>query len=85
MRGLTSMERELLTETLAATRQGGGLHVSTRGDRVVMGRLERRGAVLCSPCESDWRGEDHYTATALGASILELDAKAEAPLPPGCL
>jgi hypothetical protein len=82
MRGLTSMERELLTETLAATRQGGGLHLCTRGERVVMGRLERRGAVLCAPCSI---GEDHYTVTALGITILDLDERAESPLPPGGL
>ena len=80
MRGLTPRERELLAEAQEAMRYGAGLHLDRQGDRVVAGRLERRGAFLCSPCG----GEGHYTVTALGADILRLDTLAKAPPPSGC-
>ena len=80
MRGLTPIERDILADALLATRRGGGLHIDSRGDLIVAGRLERRGALLCSPCF----GDNHYTVTSIGLSIIDLDAMAEAPLPPGC-
>jgi len=69
MRGLTPRERVMLTDVRHCMRAGGGLHLTSTGDRIVAGRLVRRGALHRSHCGN----EEHYTLGSLANTIIELD------------